>query len=374
MKNGIVITILMTLILTSCSAGSVVNEVSTTPAPPEITSKSQPPITIASLVPTNPAVATPAPTNTTIAKPAPIGGGSGTILFQNIKKNSAGADIGNLFILDVSSKQTLQITDNSAPMIYQGLNWSPDGKYIVSSLCKLSPLSDSKENVYACELYLMDSEGKNTKVLSSYPQLTNNYTSSDIIDEEQPKFIDNSMIIFISNRNELSNYPNDKFSIFTINLNTSEISEPFKTDLLGVYPSTSPDGSKIAFSGFAEDWEIYIADLSNNGKITQLTDNKFMDRYSSWSPDGQQLVFHSDRDGNREIYTIKYDGTGEQRITNNPSSDYTASWSPDGQWLAYSSDEDGDEEVFIQNISTGERIQLTFDNEVSSFVQWTPKE
>lgn len=362
MKNRIFITILITIVLTGCSSGSIVSKATDTPAPPVKTSNTQTPTTIASL----------APTNTTIAPPAPTGGGAGTILFQNIKKNSAGADIGNLFILDVSSKKATQITDNSTPMLYQGLNWSPDGKKIVSSLCKLSPLSDSKENIFACELYMMDSDGKNTKLLSSYPQFTNNFTSSDIIDEEQPKFIDSSTIIFISNRNELNNYPNDKFSILTLNLNTSEIAEPFKTDLQAVYPSTSPDGSKIAFTGFAEDWEIYIADIGNNGKITQLTDNKFTDRYPSWSPDGQTLVFHSDRDGNREIYTIKADGTEEMRITNNPSSDYTASWSPDGQWLAYSSDEDGDEEVFIQNISTGERIQLTFDKDVSSFVQWTP--
>jgi Tol biopolymer transport system component len=363
LKKGIVILVLSVILLTGCSSGSIF-------AKPTVT-----PTATATITPSPTSTVTPTPTNTPTPTPTPNGSGSGKILFSNGKNNSDGKEVANLFTIDIASREEMQLSDNNSPTQYGGLSWSPDGKKIVYSKCKFGTLMLNSQPVPACELYLMNSDGTNIKKLSSYPQYSNNYPVNEIIFEIRPKFIDNSSIIFLSNRKTLANYPNDIWTIFTLNLNTFEISEPFTTDLTITSLSISPDKSKIAFNGNygnEENSEIYIADLANNGNITQLTNNSYSDKFPSWSPDGQWLAFHSDRDGNIELYIMKADGSETKRITNNPATDQTASWSPDGKWLAFSSDEDGSFEVYIQNIFTGQRIQLTSDKNHSSYAQWAP--
>ncbi|NMC79692.1 MAG: hypothetical protein GYA59_10065, partial [Chloroflexi bacterium] len=52
--------------------------------------------------------------------------------------------------------------------------------------------------------------------------------------------------------------------------------------------------------------------------------------------------------------------------------DENASWSPDGNWLAFNSDLSGVSEAYIQNINTGDRIQITNSEEPVGYVRWSP--
>jgi len=83
-------------------------------------------------------------------------------------------------------------------------------------------------------------------------------------------------------------------------------------------PAWSPDGSRIAFSGYREDddnADIYTMNADGSG-VTRLTSDPAADFFASWSPNGSRIAFSSARDGNFEIYVMNADGTGVRRLTN----------------------------------------------------------
>ena len=93
-----------------------------------------------------------------------------------------------------------------------------------------------------------------------------------------------------------------------------------------MYPSWSPDGSKIAFMSTREvNYNIYIMNPDGTNQ-TRLTNNPASDNRPDWSPDGSKIVFASSRDGNSEIYVMDPDGTNQTRLTNNQALDSTPFW------------------------------------------------
>ena len=94
----------------------------------------------------------------------------------------------------------------------------------------------------------------------------------------------------------------------------------------------SPDGSKVAISGFEDIWTV---PADGTGVATPLVTGPGINTAPSWSPDGRRLAFMSDRDGNFEIYVAGADGSGQTRLTDNPLDDGNPVWSPDGTKLAF---------------------------------------
>ncbi len=98
----------------------------------------------------------------------------------------------------------------------------------------------------------------------------------------------------------------------------------------------SPDGK----------WLLYDSDLNGNGDLfivpsdggtpRQLTDDPADDLSANWSPDGSEIAFHSFRTGNRDVFTIHADGTGLAQVTTDTLSDWYAAWGPDDNTLVYS--------------------------------------
>jgi TolB protein len=50
--------------------------------------------------------------------------------------------------------------------------------------------------------------------------------------------------------------------------------------------------------------------------------------WPSWSPDGSRIAFISHRDGNHEIYMMDADGSNQTNLTNDAARDTNPSWSP----------------------------------------------
>jgi WD40 repeat protein len=84
-------------------------------------------------------------------------------------------------------------------------------------------------------------------------------------------------------------------------------------------PVFSPDGTKIAFMGYKNDFEIFVVntDGTNLQRLTYAPGRDGGLAQGAWSPDGSKLTFMSERDAGkpREVYVMNADGTGQTRLT-----------------------------------------------------------
>jgi Tol biopolymer transport system component len=115
------------------------------------------------------------------------------------------------------------------------------------------------------------------------------------------------------------------------------------------YPTWSPDGMQVAYStsgpvAVQDDIgpnDIYISpiDRAEQGAVRNLTNHPAEDFHPRWSPDGSRIAFASNRDGDFDIYTIRVDGTALRQLTDDPASD-----SHPGSWSP-----DGQQVAFVSD-------------------------
>jgi len=371
LKKIIVIITLALIILSGCSSAKQAEPTFTATLPSTLTFTPSP---------TNTSTPTQTPTSTPTLTPTPTPNGSGIgklAYIKNtkfVKPDNDEIYISNIFIYDLATNQETQITNNDKDTYnfnYANVNWSPDGQRLIYNTHTYTYNYGQQQYVNSI-IYTMSIDGTNIKMESTFPQFAGTYNGEDVIYDSRASYIDNDKILFLSNRKNLKNFLWEPLLPYILNTSTLEVTSPFSTYLHVEFVSMSPDQTKIAFMASDGDSEIFITDLTNNGKVTQITKNNFSDRFPMFSPDGEWLAFHSDRDGNIELYVMKVDGSEVKRVTVNPATDATASWSPDGKWLSFYSDQTGIGEAFIQNIETGERIQITNGEEAVSYVRWSP--
>ncbi|HLT28427.1 MAG TPA: tolB protein precursor protein [Myxococcaceae bacterium] len=78
------------------------------------------------------------------------------------------------------------------------------------------------------------------------------------------------------------------------------------------FPSLSPDGKRVAFSGLtsAGQRDLYVLDLES-GQLERLTDDPYAERSLSWGPSG--LLYISDATGHRHFNVFRHPGTSGGR-------------------------------------------------------------
>ena len=101
-------------------------------------------------------------------------------------------------------------------------------------------------------------------------------------------------------------------------------------------PELSPDGTRIAFTGYlGEQTLVGVMDLSGEN-VHYLTANLTQNCFSpTWSPDGKRLAFSVADANGTDLAVINADGTGFQQLTSDPWPDQYPTWHPDGRSLAF---------------------------------------
>ena len=148
------------------------------------------------------------------------------------------------------------------------------------------------------------------------------------------------------------------------------------------YPSPSPDGHRIAFSGYRAGFntDVYVMTddvmIDNSYPPTRLTTDPGSDIDPDWSPDGKRIVFASARSTPDQIYVMNADGSEQTRLTNDPcSSDTHPRWSPDGSRIAFTGDcgrRDGTRQIYVINADGSGRTRLTDELIDNRDASWSP--
>jgi TolB protein len=134
-------------------------------------------------------------------------------------------------------------------------------------------------------------------------------------------------------------------------------------------PSWSPDGTKIVYERSGSDptdspdiW-VMNSDGSDQRALVATAD---YDHAPAWSPDGEEIAFMRQYPpaggrslNNMEIVVVKVDGTGFRLLTRSRYYDSDPAWSPDGERIVFVSDRTGSDELFVINAEGGGLKQLT---------------
>ena len=135
---------------------------------------------------------------------------------------------------------------------------------------------------------------------------------------------------------------------------------------LGPAEATFPgQNGKIAYVSYdvlapeaTTDREIYTIDPTG-GTPFQLTNNNTLDDSPTYSPNGTKIAYTGFDGTDTEIYTINASGGTAFKVTDNDTPDSQPSYSPDGKKIAYMGFDGTDEEIYAINVGGGTAFKVT---------------
>lgn len=183
-------------------------------------------------------------------------------------------------------------------------------------------------------------------------------------------FADEARIVWVSSR-----AGDEKLNLWAMNPDGTHCVQLTTSFTEALFPSISPDGSRIAFSSLDTGvWYIYLID-ADGSNLVQFTD--FSSAVPHWSPDGKRLVFNSDHDDEPkdtpDLWAMDLDGSNLVELLDKPpTADFNGRWSPDGKQILFVSDRDEDYNLYVINVDGTGLTCLTQARSDEWFGRWSP--
>lgn len=196
--------------------------------------------------------------------------------------------------------------------------------------------------------------------------------------------------------------------IYSVDYDGTNLKQHTQYKNLVMSPAVSPDGTRLAFTTFAEGQpKIYIHSLETGRRLTFYNQEASLNSTPDFAPDGKTLAYSSSMSGITQIYVADLDGRNLRRVSysrsiatdpvinpktgaqiaftggqSGPPQVYLmdadganmrklsggqgdavqASWDPKGEQIAFSwtrGFEPGNYNVFVMNVATQQLVQLT---------------
>jgi len=141
-------------------------------------------------------------------------------------------------------------------------------------------------------------------------------------------------------------------------------------------PSFTPDGREIVYMAAAgEAHRIFFADLTG-ANAREVTVSDFDDAEPKVNPKtGADMVFSSSRSGKEQIYRANMDGLDVERLTDGTGEAANPTWNPNGQAMAFawtSGFEPGHFNIFTMDVAARIYVQLTHNEGRNENPSWSP--
>jgi TolB protein len=140
----------------------------------------------------------------------------------------------------------------------------------------------------------------------------------------------------------------------------------------GVYPSFSPDGTRLVFADYSladGPYKIWVT-ATDGSKPVEIGRTDYPHPFA-WSPDGTRIAFDSGTvQSGFSIVVLQADGSGSQTLSLDASPDAPPSWSPDGTELAFTTTNDAD--IAVAKADGSGRTLLIQDATQDVAPSWSP--
>jgi Tol biopolymer transport system component len=196
-------------------------------------------------------------------------------------------------------------------------HWSPDAKWIVFRTMRYKPPSDPQGTGYD-GIFVIDANGANEHAI--------NPVGGGLF----PSWSPDGRTIMFSGPNARGNETLLAYDVPSATTRDSGV--------YGEGVQWSPDGRLLAVDRFrgngvrADNWEIWRMQ-SDDSQLTQLTDEPGADHAGGWSSDGRSIVYAAAPDGNQDVWVMAADGSNKRRLIDWPGVQSPDEWLPDGRIL-----------------------------------------
>lgn len=181
---------------------------------------------------------------------------------------------------------------------------------------------------------------------------------------------------------DFSGRQSEPFQVFTLNLDTNQLTRLTNDKVTYLYPALSPDCTRVAVVkndelGAQPGPDIVVIDIASLTQTAVTTDfGNFVESRLSWTPDGTQILYAAyqvGQENNNNIVVRPPDPNATPLVLiNDPSNDIDPVFSPDGRYLAFSSNRSGQYDIYILSQTDNTLYQLTNSPDDDHPGGWAP--
>ena len=234
-------------------------------------------------------------------------------------------DPGQIYTINADGSGLTNLTGDS-PLVKGPPAWSPDGSRIA-----FIGLIDGRSG-----LYMMDADGNNFALVTEVDADVSSLSWSP----------DGARIAYSSTLDK-HDFQIANTEIYIMNADGSAQRRLTDSPGMDIDPDWSPDGSKIVFVSKreTESGALYVMNADGSDQRPLIPNHRCTppspppasppvclgDEQPTWSPDGTMIAFvgfAQEDPGFSDIFVVRVDGTDERRLTHTPDFEWSPSWQP----------------------------------------------